>query len=164
MSTLIDTYREENSVWITEQHSLRKKENDITRFWLEPREGLLQSHRQLCLQMQDILSKAKYREEPAMQGELVFIRNREITNESSEKRKKLKYAKDKFEELLPSLLREHKDKYVAIVEDNVEIDSDRNTLLDRVVEKYGYVSMYFDKIVENRKVVKLSNRPKVLNK
>lgn len=94
------------------------------------------------------------------QAEL-FTENIEETNVKSEKRKKLMDARNKFYELLPNLLQNHKGKYVAIVENNVEIDSDKDVLLNRVIKKYGYVSMYFDRIVDKRRIIKMSNRPRV---
>ena len=98
------------------------------------------------------------------QAELFTEKVQKKLNTKSEKLKKLTEARNKFYELLPDLIRDHKRKYVAIVNDNVEIDSDKDVLLDRVIQKYGYVSMYLDKISDKQKVIKLGHRPRLRRK
>ena len=65
---------------------------------------------------------------------------------------------------MPKLVQNHNGKFVAIVENNVEIDSDKDALLDRVIKKYGYVSIYFDKISVKRQIIKLGHRPHIKRK
>ncbi|MCH8018309.1 hypothetical protein IH785_00520 [candidate division KSB1 bacterium] len=93
------------------------------------------------------------------QAELFTEKVQKKPNTKSEKLKKLTEARNKFYELLQDLIRDHKGKYVAIVNGNVEIDSDKDVLLERVIQKHGYVSMYFDKISDKQKVIKLGHRP-----
>jgi len=79
------------------------------------------------------------------------------------KKEKFEQAKQKYYKLLPELLKTHKGKYVAIVNDNVEVGEDRETLLDIVYEKYGSQTMYLGEVSEKKRTVRIT-RPKLIRK
>ena len=79
-----------------------------------------------------------------------------------EKRKRFESAKAKFESLLPELMKEHEDRYAAVVDDIIEIHDDKSALLDMVIAKYGYRSMYVGRISNEPRVVR-TRSPRLIN-
>ena len=72
-----------------------------------------------------------------------------------------KRAKEKFEGLLPELIEQHNGKYVVIINDNVEIGNDEDLLLKRVIDKYGYQTMYLSKITGDEQPAMRLRSPKL---
>ncbi|HKJ69619.1 MAG TPA: hypothetical protein VKA68_16805 [bacterium] len=89
------------------------------------------------------------------------INKGKIDSSKNQKEENFQTAKEKFNRLLPNLLDEHQDKYVAIVEDTYEINENKTELINSVIDKYGYKSMYIEKIAEELEVIKLRS-PKLL--
>lgn len=50
-------------------------------------------------------------------------------------------SKERFEQLLPELLKEHRGKTLAVVGQEYHIDEDEERLFDFLIEKYGDVEM-----------------------
>jgi len=84
------------------------------------------------------------------------------SSKHDEKVRRLYAAKAKFVQLLPNLLKEHKGKYAAVIDDFVEIHEDKETLIKIVLEKYGYRSMYMGEITTEQRVVRLRS-PRIKN-
>lgn len=80
-----------------------------------------------------------------------------------EKVRRLDAAKAKFEQLLPELLKEHEGKYAAVVDDQVEIHEDKYKLFKIVLEKYGYKTMYVNKITREKRVIRLRS-PRIISR
>jgi len=98
------------------------------------------------------------------QTEFVFEQKaKTITSKFDLKLQKFKEAKAKFNQLLPDLLKKYKEKYVAIIGDNIEIGDDKNSLFERINKKYGSQTMYLSKITKQKRVVRLRS-PKLVKK
>ena len=62
-------------------------------------------------------------------------------------------SKKKFKELIPILLKDYREKYLAVIGNNpYEIGEDEDELFDLVTEKYGDVQMCIGKIIETQEV------------
>jgi len=85
------------------------------------------------------------------------------TSKHDEKLQRLDKAKVKFEQLLPELLKEHEGEYAAVVDDQVEIHEDKYKLFKIVLEKYGYKTMYVNKITREKRVIRLRS-PRIINR
>jgi hypothetical protein len=72
-----------------------------------------------------------------------------------EKLQRFEAARKKFEQILPELLKEHEGKFAAVVDDHVEIHEDETQLLKMVIEKYGYKTMYVDRISLEKRAVRM---------
>ena len=77
---------------------------------------------------------------------------------------KYEVAKEEFMRLLPDLLKKHKGKYAAIAEGKLEIGDDKTELRNRIVDKYGPVSMYLSQITRGKRVIRRRPRPRALRK
>lgn len=84
------------------------------------------------------------------------------SSEHDEKVRRLYAAKAKFDQLLPELLKKHKGKYAAVIDNSVEIHEDKETLIKIVLEKYGYRSMYMGEITTEERVVRRRS-PRIKN-
>ena len=70
------------------------------------------------------------------------------------KEDELKEVRDKFYELLPILLKEHKGKYAAVGANFVEIHENKYELFKIVLKKYGYKTIYLNEITFENKAVR----------
>jgi len=85
------------------------------------------------------------------------------TFKHDEKLQRFEAARKKFEQILPELLKEHKGKFAAVIDDHVEIHEDETQLLEMVIEKYGYKTMYVDRISLEKRVVRMRS-PRIVSR
>jgi hypothetical protein len=78
------------------------------------------------------------------------------------KYQKFQKNKIRFNELLPELLKKYRNKFVAIIDENIEIGENEDSLLENVIKKYGSQTMYVSKIAEKKRIVRIG-RPKLMN-
>ena len=87
------------------------------------------------------------------QVELPFIEKQKTKFEL--KYEQFELVKAKFKELYPMLLERYRNKYVAIMMDDIVISDTEDELLDEVIEKHGSQPMYITKITEDEKVYRI---------
>lgn len=64
--------------------------------------------------------------------------------------------KERFEKELPRLMQDHKNKYVAIVGDEMIIEENKENLIDKMIDEYGDITMYISKITDELEEIEMT--------